>query len=198
MKRRRQHGYTMILAMLVLIALTAIGVFALRTSRTDFLVSKSQRIATLANYIAEAGLLYVQRHPTQSDANLLLKQITAYDGGLTLTYPSSTLSGSLFGDDGGASAFEAFGYGSDLRPAFQVVISKPRSIPWVTGQGLGSGPGTKRCYWVFDYTSTGIAIGSKAMGADGGINWNDPGANASDRFGIAQIRAEVVQVGDCS
>jgi hypothetical protein len=182
--------------MLILVALTAIGIFALRTTRTDQLISQSQRVYALAQYIAEAGLVYMQSQGAKGDANLLLRQITAADGGMVMTYPSANFPSGVFGEDAGAG-YAPLGYGSDLRPAFQVVVSKPRSIPIVAGQSIGSGSsGSKKCYWVFDYLSTGVAVPSRVL--DAGINWNDPGANASDRFGVAQLRAEVVQMGNCN
>ena len=191
----RQRGYTLILSMLILVSLTAIGIFALRTTRTDQLISQSQRLSPLANYIAEAGLVFVQRHASQGDANLIVRQINATDAGMTLTYPSTSIPLGVFGEDAGATS-APLGYGSDLRPAFQVGISKPRSIPIVAGQGIGSGSsGSKKCYWVFDYLSTGVAVPSRVL--DAGVNWSDPGATSSDRFGVAQIRAEIVQMGNC-
>ncbi|MBI3071804.1 MAG: hypothetical protein HYY84_06700 [Deltaproteobacteria bacterium] len=192
---QRTGGYTLVLSMVILVTLTAIGIFALRTTRTDQLISQSQRIAALAHYIAEAGLIYVQRHASQGDANLIIRQINASDGGMTLTYPSTNIPSGVFGEDAGAG-YAPLGYGSDLRPAFQVVVSKPRSIPIVAGQSIGVGSsGSKKCYWVFDYLSTGVALPSRVL--DAGVNWSDPGATASDRFGVAQIRAEIVQMGNC-
>lgn len=148
-----EHGYVLVLAMLVMVVLSGVGVFALRTSRIDLRATSNLRLGSQAEYVAEAA---VQRVLVDVMNNPALVVAKLQGAGGAYQWPAQT---GLFGETN-PETFDALGYGVTLMPQSTVILSRPIDVsPSVLpGYMIGSVGGTTARFRLkrVDITSTGV------------------------------------------
>ena len=182
--RRRRKGAALAVALVVLMAITAVGLFAIHSSRTELSVSINQSIAKKAEYVAEAGLLAVMNKLAVEPA--IVTQLVAQPAtGTTECQKARTLcltgasffprptgySVSTFPFPSQAFALDSFMPSGTVvgthKPAlwadFVVKLHDPiRSDTEVSGFSVGSGA-TPFCTYTITLTSRGLVTNYNVM-----------------------------------
>ena len=140
---KAKDGFALILAMLVLVVLTALGIFALRSTRVELGHTRNTELKAKAEYVAEAAMTHV----VNSIANNPQGTIVAYhsyvrgltdgglpDGGFAFAHDTS-----LFEE--AAATFDALGKGANLKPNFSVEITAAMDVPQSTLAGYSASTG---------------------------------------------------------
>jgi hypothetical protein len=176
--RHGESGFVLALSMLVLVVLSGIGIFALRTSRVDLRATGNLRLGTQAEYVAEAAL---QQSVAQLMRNPALFMQYVSGGGGSYTFPYTP---GMFGENASDPAtYDAFGVGVGVVPNYSVVMSRaidmsPSVLP---GFMIGSVGGTTSRFRLkrVDVTANGQL--SPALGV-----------TADQRTSSAQVRAQLM------
>src|SRR5258706_1248798 len=84
-RRPRERGFVLVLAMLILLVLSGMGIYGMRTSRIELRTASNMRLGASAEYVAEAAM---QRALTQilADPSRYLGFLT---GGASYNLPTS-------------------------------------------------------------------------------------------------------------
>ena len=173
-RTRRQGGFVLVLSMLVLIVLSGVGLYALRTSRIDLRAAGNMRLGVQAEYVAEMA---VQYGLTQLLANPA-RVVGLLAGGASYTIPYSA---GWFGEN--TSTYDTFGMSKSVTPQWSVTLSRAIDVSpsALTGTMVGSVGGTTARFRMkrLDATGTGAIIPMT-------------GAASSGRTATEQVRAHVV------
>jgi hypothetical protein len=174
---RHDRGYTLILSLLALLVLSGVGLFALRTSRTDLRAAGNIRLGSTADYVAETAM--------QQSFSLVLAAPALYvqymeSGGGTYTIPYAN---TVFGENN-LSTFDAFGVGNNIIPNFATILSRPLDVSpaSVSGYSVGSVGGAMARIRLkrIDMTSTSI------------LNPAGAGSAVDNRTATSQVRSNIL------
>jgi hypothetical protein len=177
--RRGEGGFVLVLSMLVIVALSAVGIFALRTSRVELRGAANLRMGSQAEYVAEAAVQValgrILENPTQV--------IGALANGQSYTIPYVA---GVFGESGSPpqpATFDTFGVTQGVAPQWSVLLSRAIDVSpaALTGTMIGSVGGTTTRFRMkrIDVTATGGVQPQVAPGTQG-------------RTAISQVRAHMV------
>jgi hypothetical protein len=173
---RRDQGYVLMLAMLVLVVLSGMGVYALRTARIDLRAAGNVRLGAQAEYVAEAALQQALVR-IMTNPGVYVAQVEG--GGGSYQFPPFT---GVFGEND-LSTYDALGYGVAIVPTSSVILSRAIDISpsVVPGYMIGSVGGTTARLRLkrIDVTSTGSLVPIL-------------GGQADQRTGSAQVRSHVM------
>lgn len=139
--RAAERGSALVLALLIMLAMTGLGLLAMRTTTHSMAASGNLRLSKQARYVAEMGLYHAMTVMATDGARLLALRdqrnavleldsdgvwTTLYAPDFVVLGPDSLGPGELtppeFFDGGGESPLGAFAVGAGLRPAYRVRV----------------------------------------------------------------------------
>ena len=169
-----RRGFVLVLAMLVLLVLSSVGLFALRTSRVDQRSAGNLRMGSQAEYVAEAALQRTVLQMLQNPSGVL----TVLTNGASYTMPFVE---GMFGES--RADYDTFGMAKSVKPQYAVTLSRAIDISPNAMQGtmIGSVGGTTTRFRMkrVDVTATGIVRPADGTSPDG-------------RMSTGTVRAHVV------
>jgi len=140
---KSKDGFALILAMLLLVTLTALGIFALRSTRVELGHTRNMELKAKAEYVAEAAMTHV----VNSISNNPQATVVAYhnyirgltdggmpDGGFAFAHDTS-----LFEET--AAGFDALGHGANIIPNFTVEVTAAMDVPQSSLAGYSTSVG---------------------------------------------------------
>jgi len=188
--RPANAGFVLVLAMLILIVLSGMGIYGLRTSRIDLRSAANMRLGASAEYVAEAAM---QSALTQLSANpqSYLTQVAAQPSG-SWSIPSTP---GMFNET--TTTYDSFGLQKGVMPQWTVTLSRAVDVSpaALTGTLIGSVGGTTARFRMkrLDVTATGTLYPRwETPTGDGGMTVNTGTSAVNQRTSTEQVRSHVV------
>ena len=130
-RMNNEDGFTIILALILLMLLTIIGATAINTSTTETMISSAEEVKRTTFYVAESG---VEHATAMLRSQFVARNQTTIQAALASgTDPQPRWDFALNGDVTGTSASTRPAPGSQWRAKFDA------GVPWIVDAPLGSG-----------------------------------------------------------
>lgn len=162
--RARAHGFVLVMTMMMILVLTGVGLIALRSARLELGMASNSKLATQAEYVAEAGLLFAVL-AAGSNPNLYdRKAMQGGASGYTFPHYSTVFYETIWdsGDPNEKLKWDVFGLRATARPDFRVTMNRGIDVTGLMLPGFqlsGAGAGVARLRFKrYDFVATGRVV----------------------------------------